>query len=146
MPRCLQSVRFFHGMLAQGPAGGRRLALMASSSFSRSSVARCCSKVFPRHVVARGSWVLGPVCLLGSPPPCVGPLVVFGPVPCVSSLVPVLGPSGSFERRQWCSDARVAQTSFQTAVAGCDKLLRSSSTSGCEACLSFQSGSFQEIV
>ena len=66
--RCLESVRF-QGMLAQGPAGGRRLALMASSSFCRSSVARCCSKVFPRYVVARGSWVLGPVCLLGSGPP-----------------------------------------------------------------------------
>ena len=75
VPRCLLSVRFFHGMLAQGPASGRRLALMASSSFCRSSVARCCSKVFPRYVVA-------------------------------------LGPSGSFERRQWCSDARVAQTAM----------------------------------
>ena len=82
VPRCLESVRFFHGMLAQGPADGRRLALMASSSFCRSSVARCCSKVFPRYVVARGSWVLGPMCLLGSGPPCVGHLVVFGPVPC----------------------------------------------------------------
>ena len=27
VPRCLESVHFFHGMLAQGPAGGRRLAL-----------------------------------------------------------------------------------------------------------------------
>ena len=52
---------------------------------------------------------------------CVGPLVVFGSVPCVSSLVPavtvpVMGPSGSFERLQWCSDARVAQTAMSGVV------------------------------
>ena len=64
------------------------------------------------------SWLLGfGTCVsLGLGPPCVGPLVVFGPVPCVSSLVPVLGPSGSFKRRQWCSDARVAQTAMSGVV------------------------------
>ena len=70
VPRCLVWVRFVHGSLVQGPAGGRRLALMASSSFSRSSVARCCSKLFPRYVVARGFWGLEPVFLLVSGLPC----------------------------------------------------------------------------
>ena len=58
---------------------------------------------------------------LGLGHPCVGPLVVFGSVPCVPFLVPavtvpVLGPSGSFERRWWCSDARVAQTAMSGVV------------------------------
>ena len=94
---------------------------MASSSFSRSSVARCCSKVFSRCAVARGPWNFGTCVSFGLGLPCVGTLVVFGSVPCVSSLVPavtvpVMSPSGSFERRQWCSDARVAQTAMSGVV------------------------------
>ena len=146
----------FLGLVAclagSGPSGGRRLALMASSSFCRSSVARCSSKVFPRYVVARGSWVLGPVCLLGSGPLC---RLWSRPVCFVSR-----SSSGSFwefraaamvqrcESRTNCDEwgspiiPHVKQQSqVVTSCSGPHPRLDAR-----HACLSFQSGSFQEIV